>query len=557
MKWQPYDGKKNLDFHGVERWAKGLADALPGWVKLESVGQSRHGRDMWLLTLGDQAGLPEDQPAFWIDGGTHAGEWTGVMATLYAISRWAEALERGDSEACTWFREHTIYAMPCISPDGYQALHEGEPWLRSTLRPAKEGGVRSGLDPCDLTGDGIVRQMRWRHPAGSFVKVGDLGAMRPRTIDDPPEDAYFVGPEGLFIEWDGVRWVRASLKHGLDMNRNFPSSWKPFSMFGMDGGSHPTSEPESRAVVEAFSRRPFVGASVTNHTYTGALLLPPHRPDSELSKADLHLIERLGKQAVAGTGYRTFSIHPDFTYDPDNPIVGVWDDTMTSVFGIAAYTLELWDPFAYAGQANPQPAKFWTEPDPEVVQGLYEAFAKEPGAVGSWVSHDHPQLGEVEVGGIELTRTMHNPPERLLQDECERGLKVFDRIRRSLPEIQTTVEVNQLSEATWQIQLVLENVGYLPSSSTRHGEDIGATPPMSARIELADNQTLRDGPSALELPHLDGWGTTQASAPNALYARLPDRGHRASVSWIIEGAGEVRLQWQAGRGGRGGQAVNL
>ncbi|MEC9073088.1 MAG: M14 family zinc carboxypeptidase, partial [Myxococcota bacterium] len=432
-------------------------------------------------------------------------------------------------------------------------------WVRSTLRPPTPGTVRSGLEPRDLTGDGPIRQMRWRHPAGPFVcHESDPLQMRRRTLDDAPEDAWFVCAEGELIAWDGTRWTQAALKHGLDLNRNFPGAWKPFSMFGMDGGQFPISEPESRAVVDAFSARPHIGAAVTNHTYTGALLMAPHRPDDELPQGDLRLLSRLARDAVEGTGYRVLSIHPDFTYDPTNPIVGVWDDTISSVFGVAAYTLELWDPFAHAGLENPDPAKFWTDPDPETVRELTAAFSEEPGGLSAWRPFDHPQLGPVEIGGLDLTRTIHNPPTRLLQAECARGLAVFERVRRSLPRVVVNVQVDTPQPGTSLVRLTLENQGFLSTSSLAYGETIAASPPVTATLETGAGISLLNGAGERELTHMDGWGSAQVSgAANTLYARLPNRGHRVVAEWVVQGQGSLKLSWQAGRAGRGVEALQI
>ena len=51
-----------------------LADAFPHLMKLESLGQSWEGREMWGLTITNQASGDEAaKPGFWIDGGIHAG----------------------------------------------------------------------------------------------------------------------------------------------------------------------------------------------------------------------------------------------------------------------------------------------------------------------------------------------------------------------------------------------------------------------------------------------------------------------------------------------------
>ena len=360
MGWKPYQGEAYWDFDAVEKWCRALADAHPRWVQLETVGESRYGRPMLLITLADHDhSKPQDNPAFWLDGGTHASEWTGVMSALYSVSQWVESLVAGDTGAEDWFSSHTIYVMPCISPDGFQAIHDGEPFLRSTLRPPPTGTVRTGFSPKDMDGDGAVRWMRWRHPAGPFVADPDVPLfMRPRTVDDDPADAWFLASEGEFLHWDGIRWTAASLEFGLDMNRNFPALWKPFSMFGMDGGAYPMSEPESRCVVETFAARPNVGAVVTNHTYTGCLLSSPYSAKDALPDSDIRMMQILGRDAIEGTDYRLFKIYPEFMYDDKITISGVWDDAISSVFGVLGYTLELWDPFRFAGVENKEPAKF-------------------------------------------------------------------------------------------------------------------------------------------------------------------------------------------------------
>ena len=141
---------------------------MPHFAHFEVYGQSREGRPLILLTLhlGDN---PEEHPALWVDAATHAQEWAGVASCLYAISHWVERLRAGDQALDAWFRQHTIYVAPCLSPDGYQHTRSGGAFVRSTLRPPKVGERRVGLEPQDLDGDGEVLWMRWRHPAGPWV----------------------------------------------------------------------------------------------------------------------------------------------------------------------------------------------------------------------------------------------------------------------------------------------------------------------------------------------------------------------------------------------------
>ena len=74
----------------------------------------------------------------WLDGGTYASEWTGVMAALHTMSRWAERLAAGDPQTTALFQRNTAYVVPCISPDGFQAICEGSPFCAQSPAGKRE-----------------------------------------------------------------------------------------------------------------------------------------------------------------------------------------------------------------------------------------------------------------------------------------------------------------------------------------------------------------------------------------------------------------------------------
>ena len=552
MSWIPYNGEQYLDFPSLKTWLEALVEAHSDWFRIMEIGQSRHGRPILLLTVGEQSGGISERPAFWLDGGTHAAEWTGVMACLHTLSRWAERLAAGDEQTVSGFRQRTAYVVPCISPDGFQALCEGKPFLRSTLRPPIGDQHPVGLRPSDLTGDGSIRWMRWKHPAGPWVTDPDIPMwMRHRSLEDSPDEAYFFCSEGSFVNWDGVAWVDAPREFGVDLNRNFPGSWEPFRMFGMDGGTYPLSEPESRAVVDAVSARSNIAVALSNHTYTGCILCQPYRDPSPLSTSDIDLFESLATGAVAGTGYRVIKTHPDFVYDPKKAIVGVWSDTLSTTFGIPGYTLELWNPYAFAGVEIENPAAFFRKPDPEVIKKMVAAFSSDAQMVSDWVEVEHPQLGTVEVGGIDYMRTVRNPPPPLLPAEVARGAVVADRMFASTPQLH--VELRTRAESGVMIvDAVVENLGFLPTSASAYAETLDLVSPIRVELELGDGVELVDGDLIQLLGHLDGWGSLQVGpSRHAIYPGLGPRGSRAKARWVVRGSGEVAVQWASPRAGSG------
>jgi hypothetical protein len=557
--YKPYNGRSYLHFSEILDWCRAAAQAHPDWVEYGVIGTSLQGLDIPILTIGRRNGGRDERPALWLDGGTHASEWTGVMAALHTVSKWLAQIVAGDAQAIARFEQGTAYVVPCISPDGLHALMNGVPFLRSCLRPAPAKTHRVGLDPRDLRGTGRVGWMRWKHPTGSWVSDPEQPMfMRARTLDDDPADAWCFCDEGVFIHWDGTEWVDAPREFALDLNRNFPVSWAPFQMFGMDGGAFPLSAPESRAVVDAVHARPNIAVALTNHTYTGAILTQPYRDPSPLSKPDIELMERLAEMAVEGTGYRTIRVNPDFVYDPKQAIVGVWADSLSCTFGIPAYTLELWNPYGFAGVSLEKPAEFFSKPDPVIVRALVDKFASLPDAVMPWAPYEHPQLGSVELGGIDYYRTVRNPPLSELPQECERGFQVADRLLRATPKLHVSIETESIGDGMWRITAVVQNLGYLSTSSLVHADEIQRVPPPRLDLSVGEGVEIIEGEPTQLLGQLDGWGARQVGAGrHSLYPGLGSGAQRVQVRWLVRGQGVATVRWASARAGSGRTEVGL
>ena len=131
--------------------------------------------------------------------------------------------------------------------------------------------------------------------------------------------------------------------------------------------------------------------------------------------------------------------------------------------GIPAYTLELWNPFAWAEVDIDHPARFFMDPDPEVVCTLLNKSIDEQFSL--WMPHKHPQLGSIEIGGFDYLRTIRNPPEALLQKECEQKLfRLVDNFLSTLPFVQIQVEKRNVAENLFVVEALVQNLGYLSTT---------------------------------------------------------------------------------------------
>jgi len=69
---------------------KGFVDEYPQLVRLESIGKSYEGRDIWLVAVTNFAtGEDRHKPALWVDGNIHASELAPSSLCLYLVNNTA------------------------------------------------------------------------------------------------------------------------------------------------------------------------------------------------------------------------------------------------------------------------------------------------------------------------------------------------------------------------------------------------------------------------------------------------------------------------------------
>ena len=138
-----------------------------------------------------------------------------------------------------------------------------------------------------------------------------------------------------------------------------------------------------------------------------------------------------------------------------------------------------------------------------------------------WNPFQHPQLGEVEIGGIDYLRTIRNPPVHLLANECQRGFQVADNLRRALPKINVQGVVEPVALKTYRLQIIFENTGFLSSVSLRRATDISCAKGVRVSVTLSPNIRIVEGKEEQDLGPLEGWGDWQVgAAKNLIYPSL-------------------------------------
>ena len=105
-------------YDALTQLLRSYAEAYPQLVKLDSIGHSFEGRDIWLLRVTCfDTGTDSEKPALWVDGNIHSVELAGSTACLYLLKELVEGYGQ-DSEITRCLETRAFYICPGSIPMG-------------------------------------------------------------------------------------------------------------------------------------------------------------------------------------------------------------------------------------------------------------------------------------------------------------------------------------------------------------------------------------------------------------------------------------------------------
>jgi murein tripeptide amidase MpaA len=526
---------------GLER----LAAAHPNLVSVQSLGKSYEGREIWCATLTNSStGPAEEKPALWADGNIHASEVSATTACTKLLMKLVEGYGK-DADVTRALDTRAFYIVPRLNPDGAEHYLTTGLYVRSSMRPYPfDEEPIEGLERGDIDGDGRQLQMRIPDPDGPWkAHPEDPRLMVRREPTETGGMYYRILPEGRIKNFDGQNISIFYGKQGLDLNRNFPASWRPeHQQHG--AGPFPTSEPEIRAAALFLSKHKNVCHAITFHTYSGVLLRPyGTQSDENFPAEDLWLYETIGKKGEELTGYPAISVFHDFKYHPKEVITGVFDDWAYEHLGALAWTVEIWSPQRQAGIVEGMSVgtkkgagryiEWWrTHPIEEALQLLKWSDEKLGGkGYVDWRPFEHPELGPVELGGWDALYAFRNPPGEFLEAEVAPLADWLLWQALTTPKLEKrALDVTSLGDNCHHIRLTVKNTGYLPSYGTKKALERQRVRGVIAEISLPDSAELVQGKERVQLGQLEGYSAkapTNAGYPTDITA------DRATVEWVV------------------------
>lgn len=550
--------------------------ANPQLVKLHPIAVSPGGTTLKVIEIGHQSA---DGPAVFLGAnldGTHPLATEGALwLTQFLID---SAAYRTNVK---WF------ILPAGNPDA-AANFFATPRYRSTLNRMKinldvdDQTNEDGYE--DLNGDGFITMMRKASPEGTY-RISDED---PRLLvkADPAKGErgiYKLYSEGIDNDGDGL--FNEDEPGGVNPGINFPHD---FQHFNKEAGLWPGYAPETFGIMKFIYENPEIAMSITlggsnfltdlpqegrsdfdpnrirvperlarqlgitsnqPQTLQGLIELISTRfperavnentvlsqlnlgPEKNFRKNDLTFYQNLSKSYKEHLASNQLSTN---RMAPEKPRSGSFELWSYFHLGVPSVALSLWeadtDTTNARPQGNAQGAGARTAAAPSSTPSQEKQWLNyfdRGGTAGfaNWQSFNHPQLGEIEIGGF-IPFANNTPPAGVIETLLKGQLPFVAAIPKMLPDIVFAEEkVTALGGGLYKVDLFIDNKGALPYP-TSMGQRNEQPSPLVLIIEGNDIEILE----GLKRTSIDHIGSNQVHKQSFLIKTGKSSGMNVSLT---------------------------
>jgi hypothetical protein len=447
-----------------------------------------------------------------------------------------------------------FYIVPIVNVDS-RARFFTEPSNYSIGRTARvpHDDDRDGLydeDPCDdLDGDGEILQMRIRDPFGGWKTDPDDPRAMIRAKPWEKSEWKRLGHEGIDNDGDGL--INEDGPGYLDLNRNYGFRWQP--RYVQEGaGDFPMSGNATKAIADFLLTKPNVCFGFNFHNSGGMILRGPSSKLSGMySPMDVEVYDFLGEEGEKILpGYR-YLVAKDDLYVTH----GDFDEWMYKALGIYAFAGELFmssqERYRKPGEDG-EPDRSYFGGTPSAEKHRFDDNVNQGTMFRDWKRFNHPQLGEIEIGGWR-TFTTRLPPTFMLHEMLHRNASLVMLAGRHAPEVEIEVlEIKKLGDGLSRIRVRASNPNAIPTLSAIAGRhDITRQDILKIEgggIEVVSGGVLSDLYHKRFKP--------VEHRPHMVFTTVPSFG-KTDVQWIVRGGGKVGITFDSIKAKNRSITINL
>ena len=532
-----------------------MEETWPEFLTFGSLGQSYGGRELWVMTINNPETGPEsEKAAMYIEANVHGNEIQGAEVTLYTVWYLMENYDEIESIK-RLVDERVFYIVPTVNPDGRDYfMDETGSGARTGHVPVDDDG--DGLvdedGPNDLNGNGVIEQIRKYVPGEGNVRPS---VEDPRIMVSVPPgqtgDWVMLGREGLDDDGDGR--VNEDGLGGYDPNRNWGSDWQPDYIQG--GAMHyPFELPEARAVNDFLMSHDNIAGVQSFHNNGGMILRGPGAAwQGTYPQSDIQVYDELGENGERMLPYYDYLVIWRGLYT----VHGGFTDWTNDGIGAISFSNELWN----GGQYFNSPLLQEQEDDPDSPisgqQGTYffDDFLEFGDQYVEWKPFDHPEYGQVEMGGWKKMRG-RIPPRFMAMELFHRNMAFTLYHADQMPLMsmgETSVE--PLGGGVSRVRVEIKNERLIPTITARAAEN-GVVRPDLLTVD-GDVEIITAG----WVTDLYGDSPVERIEQEELDRILIRNGHPGrttrTIEYLVRGSGPMTVTYDAEKGGTASTSVRV
>jgi hypothetical protein len=566
----PIAWNRFYDYEEIGELLRKIAAAHPQFCKLESIGKSYEGREMWVLTVQNtKTGTEMQKPAIWVDGNVHGNEVQGAEACVYLA--WYLTENYDNNPKVTEILDRAVfYILPMQNPDG-RAYWFSAPNTPSSSRSGKKptdsdgDGLFDEDGPDDMDGDGELLRMRKYVPGKGDYRIDpDDDRRMIRVGPGKVGDWVLLGSEGIDNDGDGQ--INEDGPGGYDLNRNWPSDWQPNYIQG-GAGDYPLSHAEPRAIADFILAHPNIAALQSFHNNGGMILRGPGASSvPEYPSRDLLVFDDLGLQGEKMLPYYRYMV----IYRDLYTVHGGFVNWAYEGLGAFAITNEMWNDeqlfqnqearrgpafpgnFSAAGGGAPAAAPAAATPprrgrddDDATLQDdyVFDQLVMAGATFVPWHKIQHPQYGEVELGGFRKM-TGRVPPSFMIEEMLHRNALFCVYQADLLPQVEieeTTVE--PMGNGNYSVSVTLKNKRRMHSRAALAASR-GMGEPDLLTITGNDLKVVAGGIATDRFKKTEVTLVEHEPGRLLLNEGVPGYG-RLTARWIVKGKGDATISFES------------
>lgn len=481
----------------VRSWVKQVENKYPDVLSSIKLAWSPGGNPLDIIRIGKPEGENEAPlPSVFVAANLEGDRPLSTEGAIYL----AELLlsDPANYDSLNW------YILPLGNPDAASRFFESPLVEDSRNDIATNDDLDEQIDedgPNDLNGDGLITKMRLRHPDGQWI-ISDSAARLLKKADPKKgeQGEFKIFTEGLDDDGDGK--FNEDGPGGTNVAINFPQLFKHHTA---EGGKFPGSSPESYAIMKFVFDHPEIAMIVSFGSTNWCAAPPKGGRKGEADLNNIRLSERQANQFSLDRN-RTYSLSELLlTLKANNPEMDIDESMLAAYLGLGAALnpqegdLSFYEKYAaeYKSYLSDQgfagdrleaiPARdgsfelwayfqvgvpvfsmdLWAIPNADSIEREEAMLAyadTKPGTRGfvEWEAFDHPDLGEVEIGGF-APYLCSTPPYEWADSLLNLQLPWILKLAGELPDLHIyDIRSTDKGNGIYLLDVWIENRAYIP-----------------------------------------------------------------------------------------------